>query len=139
MSDGLWRTVDNLATVLSQESFGILDAVWAVVDAANNVAFANGSSWTPSDQEKKVWAALFATRDLAIQNWLGHEADAHLRNSSSHGDQTFSCIAMPPTIVSTSARPIVFDQDGVGQLEFIATVSSGREYKATRVVPLPDN
>ncbi len=92
-----------------------------------------------AQQNRQVRNALRVLRDSAVQAWLEDRASSYMSSYTADHNALFDCGPLPPSIVIANAAPIIIDDQGVGQFEFAAAAIDGREYRTTRVVPVPIN
>jgi PIN like domain len=117
----------------------ILNAIWPVIEAADySGLIASDMAVTPqSNLEREVWEAVGAMRNGAVRAWLENVADQVMKNYPDDPETGLDEIPLPPIIVSVGVEPTIWDDDGVGQVEFHVSLSDASyEVTTTRVVPL---
>jgi hypothetical protein len=76
----------------------------------------------------------------SLAQWLEEAADDYMRHQDDHTQMIFFDQATcPDAIVDVSVKPFIWDEDGVGSVEFGATTSKGEKLTTIRAVPIPEH
>jgi hypothetical protein len=85
--------------------------------------------------DKEILSGIAQIRNIAVNIWLNEKADEFINNPPA-SPEVLDFGPLPPHVAGVHIRPIVWDEDGVGQYEFSIKLKDGGIYEITRVVPL---